>query len=103
MTTGWKVDLIFRRDRAFSRSEFARRRPVVIAGVSTAVASVEDMILAKLEWAKLGGSERQRRDVIAMLAVQGATIDRTYLQRWAAILDVEDDLRTATESAGTAG
>lgn len=51
--TGWKVDLIIRRDRPFSRSEFARRRPVRIEGVEVHVASPEDVILAKLEWARL--------------------------------------------------
>jgi hypothetical protein len=47
-TTGAKVDLIVRKDRPFSRSEFERRQPVVIMGVATAVATVEDTILAKL-------------------------------------------------------
>jgi hypothetical protein len=99
VATGWKVDLIIRKERPFSRSEFARRQAVVIAGVPTAVASVEDTILAKLEWAKAGGSDRQRRDVIAMLTVQGETIDTAYLHHWAQILGVTDDLRAAVEAA----
>lgn len=99
VTTGWKVDLILRRDRPFSRSEFDRRHPVVIAGVQTAVATVEDTILAKLEWARAGGSERQRRDVVAMLAVQGDRIDAGYLHRWAEALGVTDDLQAAMATA----
>ena len=99
VTTGWKVDLIIRKDRPFSRTEFDRRRPVVLAGVPTAVASVEDTILAKLEWATAGDSDRQRRDVIAMLAVQAATLDMAYLRHWAQILDLTDDLEAAIESA----
>jgi hypothetical protein len=31
--TGWKVDLIVRKDRPFSREEFRRRQPAVIGGV----------------------------------------------------------------------
>ena len=85
VATGWKVDFIIRKDRPFSHSEFARRQPVTIAGVATAVASVEDTILAKLEWAKAAGSDRQRRDVVAMLAVQRDTIDTAYLREWADI------------------
>lgn len=96
--TGWKVDLIIRKDRPFSRSEFARRQPVTMAGVATAVASAEDTILAKLEWARAGGSDRQRRDVVAMLTVQGDTIDRDYLWHWAEILGLTDDLRAAVEA-----
>jgi len=95
LTTGWKVDLVIRKDRAFSRSEFNRRQPVVIAGVATSVATAEDTILAKLEWAKQGGSDRQRRDVVAMLAVQGATLDGAYLNHWAEELDVSEDLEAA--------
>lgn len=103
VATGWKVDLIIRKDRPFSHSEFARRQPVVIAGVDTAVASVEDTVLAKLEWAKAGGSDRQRRDVVTMLAVQRDTIDTTYLRHWAEVLDVTEDLHAAIEVAAIEG
>ena len=40
--TGAKVDLISRKDRPFSRSEFERRKPVVIMGVATSVAATEE-------------------------------------------------------------
>jgi hypothetical protein len=96
--TGAKVDLIVRKDRPFSRSEFERRRRVVIMGVATAVATVEDTILAKLEWAR-GGSDRQRRDVVGMLAAQADTLDREYLARWAPELGVEQELALAMETA----
>lgn len=97
--TGWKVDLIIRKERPFSRSEFDRRQQVVIAGVRTAVATVEDTILAKLEWGRAGGSDRQRRDVVGMLAVQGDRVDRGYLDRWAGVLGVADELKAVLESA----
>lgn len=70
----------------------------MIMGVPTAVATVEDTILAKLEWAG-GGSERQRRDVIGMLATQGDRVDRDYLAHWAVELGVERDLAEAFEIA----
>ena len=99
LTTGWKVDLIICKDRPFSRSEFARRQPVSIADVDTAVATVEDTILAKLEWAKTGGSDRQLRDVVAMLTVQHGTIDTDYLAHWAQVLGLTDDLRAALNAS----
>lgn len=46
MVTGWKVDLIPRKRRAFSEAEFARRSQLEVMGVSTYVASVEDVIVA---------------------------------------------------------
>ncbi len=101
VTTGWKVDLIIRKDRPFSQAEFARRRPTVMLGVPTAVASAEDTVLAKLEWARSGDSDRQRRDAIAILGVQQTTLDTTYLRHWAEILDLSDELNAALASART--
>jgi hypothetical protein len=99
VTTGWKVDLITRKERPFSQTEFARRQPISILGVSTAVATVEDTVLAKLEWAKAGDSDRQRRDVDAMLGVQHTTIDTAYLRRWADNLGVSEELDAALRAA----
>jgi hypothetical protein len=40
---------------------------VELQGVSLFVASAEDVILSKVEWSKLGGSQRQLEDVVAIL------------------------------------
>jgi len=80
--TGWKVDLIVRRDRPFSIEEFGRRRAATLFGVAVDVASPEDTIIAKLEWTRAGESERQLRDIAGILRVSGDTLDRAYLQRW---------------------
>ena len=47
--TGWKIDFIFRRNRAFSREEFERRSAMNLLGVDVFMASAEDTILAKLD------------------------------------------------------
>jgi hypothetical protein len=52
------------------------------------VAPVEDVILTKLEWAKLGASARQIEDVASLLRFHGEEIDSAYLQRWIAALEV---------------
>jgi hypothetical protein len=92
MTTGWKVDVIIRKHRPFSVEELSRRRLAQIAGVAVYVASPEDTVIAKLEWSKAGGgSERQRRDVAEIVAAQGATLDRAYIERWVAELDLDDE------------
>lgn len=88
--TGWKVDLMIRRDRAFSRIEFDRRTPVPELGPSVAIATAEDTIIAKLEWAREGESERQLRDVSRILAVSGEDLDFDYLDRWVGQLDLRD-------------
>ena len=58
LESGWKVDLIMRKDRAFSRSEFERRELAAIDATEVFVATAEDTIVAKLEWARAGKSER---------------------------------------------
>jgi hypothetical protein len=66
------------------------------------VASAEDTVLAKLQWYRDGGgvSDRQWNDVLGVLKIQGATLDRAYLEEWARELDVLDLLRRALDDAG---
>jgi hypothetical protein len=88
--TAWKIDVIFRKARAFSREELARRLPANILGVDVFLATAEDTVLAKLEWAKLGESERQLRDVRGILDVKGDALDRAYIERWLDDLGVRE-------------
>lgn len=90
--TAFKVDLIVRKDRAYSREEFRRRRRFEVFARERWFASAEDTILSKLEWAKMGQSERQFRDAVAVARVQGASLDMEYLRKWAQVLDVEHEL-----------
>jgi hypothetical protein len=89
--TAFKVDLIIRKERRFSREEFARRERRDLGGLAATIATPEDSILSKLEWArKAGGSERQLADALGVLQVCGERIDRAYIEKWAAPLGVED-------------
>jgi predicted nucleotidyltransferase len=88
--TGWKVDFIVRKSRAFSLEEFERRHPAMIESTNVVVASAEDVIIAKLEWAKLGESERQLRDVASILSIRGSDLDVPYIDTWVEQLDIAD-------------
>lgn len=88
--SGWKADLVVRKERLFSREEFGRRVPATVLGVALFVASAEDTILAKLEWAARTDSERQLMDVAGILRVKRAALDRDYIDRWARALGVVD-------------
>lgn len=94
--TAWKVDLIIRKARPFSVGELARRGPATIDGVEVFVASAEDTAIAKLEWAKEGGSDRQIDDVRRMLAVQRGSLDSEYIARWIRELGLEAEWARAT-------
>ncbi len=89
MGSGIKVDIIVRKDDPYRRLELERRQRVEIEGLATWVVSREDLILSKLAWGKLSGSELQRRDVAALWHTD---MDRPYLRRWAQELMVADDL-----------
>jgi hypothetical protein len=97
LATGWKIDFIIRKQRAFSREEFERRRPADLSGVEMDVASAEDVLLAKLEWAKRGGSARQIEDAAGIIRLQGDRLDTAYVQRWVAALGLEEQWRAAEE------
>lgn len=89
--TAFKVDVIVRKERPFSQAEFGRRqRSELVPGLSVSLATAEDTIVAKLEWArKAGESERQLKDVAGVLDVR-KDLDRDYIARWARELGVLD-------------
>jgi hypothetical protein len=95
LETMFKVDLFIAKDDVFDHAQLNRR---VARGVAENldrnifILSAEDTILAKLRWYRLGGeqSERQWRDVLGVVKVQGTQLDFEYMNEMAAILQVED-------------
>jgi hypothetical protein len=99
MATGWKIDLIIRKARAFSREEFRRRQLVDLDDLALFVASAEDVILSKLEWSKRAQSHRQVEDVAAILSMRSESLDRSYLEKWIAELELESQWSDAQRTA----
>jgi len=97
--TTWKVDLIFRKNREFSRIEFDRRRSHIIGGVRVQIATAEDILIAKLEWAKLGESERQIEDAAGVIERQGEKLDRAYVEHWVEQLNLRTQWQKALVKA----
>lgn len=95
LATGFKVDIVIKKDRAFSDEELARRMTGQLAGRPTRFASAEDTILAKLEWSRDAASDRQYADAQGVMSVQGASLDWGYLERWADDLGVSELLDRA--------
>ena len=102
LATGWKIDLILRKSRPFSREEFDRRLVVDFRGLRLAIATAEDVVIAKLEWAKLSQSQRQIEDAAAILRIRSSELDRAYLQRWIRQLLLQKQWEAACQAAGVA-
>jgi hypothetical protein len=100
LDTGFKVDLIIRKSRPFSQTEFSRRQKVNFLGQTRWFATAEDIILAKLEWAKTGQSERQFTDALNVAKIRRNDLNWPYLQRWAADLGVMDLLERLHNEVG---
>jgi hypothetical protein len=92
---GWKADLILIKERAFSTGEFNRREPAEVEGIPLMIATPEDVLLSKLEWAKIGGSERQIADAAGILTMQGAQLDLAYVERWVVELGLQAEWAAA--------
>jgi|SRR5580698_1040841 len=100
LATGWKIDFIICKARAFSQVEFGRRRRVELQGLSIFVASAEDIVIAKLEWAKLAASQRQIEDVTAILKLRWESLDHSYLEKWIRELGLAQEWDVALRGAG---
>ena len=100
MTTGWKIDLIIRKSRAFSEEEFRRRQRVQLQDIPLFVASAEDVVISKLEWARLAQSQRQLEDAAGILRMHWDTLDRAYLKKWVQELGLTAEWKIVRRAAG---
>jgi hypothetical protein len=97
--SGWKADFIVQKPDSFNESEFGRRYRANLDGIELTIATAEDVVLAKLDWAKLGGSSRQIEDAAAVLRARAPHLDWDYLERWTRHLGVEIQWGAALDTA----
>lgn len=104
--TALKVDLFVAGGTPLDAAQLARRQAVDLGeGRRLYVHPPEDILLQKLRWYRLGGevSDRQWRDVLAIVRVQGRRLDRDYLREGAGILAVSDLLDRVLAQAADQG
>jgi hypothetical protein len=103
--TSIKVDLFIAGGTPLDHDLLQRRVSVEPAGSGEQrlwVHSPEDILLQKLRWFRRGGevSDRQWRDVLAIVRTQGTRLDRNYLAAGADRLQVIDLLERAMAGNG---
>jgi hypothetical protein len=89
--SGLKIDVIIPGATEYEQNRFTRGRKVQVApDFAATFASPEDVIIKKLQFFKIGNSDRHLRDIAGVLKVSGATIDRDYIEKYADQFGVAD-------------
>lgn len=106
LETTEKADIFVMRNDAFAYSKMERRQLYIPvnrpASEAIYLCSPEDTVLQKLVWYRMTKNESQRqwRDVLGVLKIQGDRLDFDYLQKWSEELSLSDLLETAYTESG---
>lgn len=91
-SSGMKADFYLLAEGEYPRIALGRRRREKFLDQDIWVISPEDLILAKLQWAKKGESSRQIEDAEGICRTQKDRLEFAYLDAWARKLAVVDSL-----------
>jgi len=85
-TSGLKVDVIIKKRDDFDKARFSRIMNFKMDDVGVNFSSPEDVILKKMEFYKMGGSEKHLRDIMGMIKISEELINFEYIEKWVSIL-----------------
>jgi hypothetical protein len=89
LSSGWKMDFIIAEESEYGRTALQRRRAIQVGERAVYFASPEDVLIAKLRWAKLGGSDRQLQDAAGIVSTQGDKLNVGYVEHWVRELSLD--------------
>jgi hypothetical protein len=96
-----KADLFVAQTTAFAQSKMQRRVQYPLPdGSKLWMTAPEDIVLQKLVWGRGRQSEKQWRDVLGVLKLQGDRLDFDYLWYWSVELGLAAALDQAFREAG---
>jgi hypothetical protein len=103
--SGNKLDVMVLSGSEHDRLRMQRRRKLELEPtLSPYFAAPEDVILKKLQYYQMGGSEKHLRDIASMLLIQRDNIDQKSITEWAAKLGVAEEwawVRNRVDEANT--
>jgi hypothetical protein len=84
--TALRADVYLAGDDPLHRWGLERARPYDVDGEAVVFAPAEYVIVNKLRYYAMGGSERHLRDIAAMLDISAGRVDIAAVERWVAEL-----------------
>jgi len=88
LSSGLKIDVMVKRNAFFDNSRFSRIKRLKLEEKEINFASPEDVIIKKMEFYKMGGSEKHLRDITGIMKIYKGKIDFQYLNHWISIFNL---------------
>ncbi|UCD30504.1 MAG: hypothetical protein JSV03_08565 [Planctomycetota bacterium] len=99
--SGFKIDIIIPEDTTYNRSRFSRAMRVKPGeDYEASFASIEDVIIKKMEFYRDGGSEKHLRDITGVLKISGDRVDHTYIADWVLRLGLDSVWKAVLKRMG---
>ena len=100
LESAFKIDVFIQKDTEFEKQLLSRRKFMKLSDrfeKAFSIVSAEDIILLKLRWYQQTGcsSQKQWKDILAVLEVQKDELDLGYLKKWAGVLKIDQLLANA--------
>lgn len=81
----FQIELFRLSDDAHDRMRFDRRiRQTIFPGVAVSLPTAEDVIIQKLRWSRGAKRPKDFADTVAVMQVQGESLDWPYIEHWCA-------------------
>lgn len=96
-----RADLMIADDTPYAKQQFSRRRRYAFPNqVEVYLSAPKDLVISKLRWEMRSSSEKQQRDVLAILKVQQQALDYPYMYNWAEHFQLSQPLAALITAAG---
>ena len=92
--SGTKVECWILKAEPYPQAMLKRRKRAKLGGHTFYVLSPEDLILTKLQWYVLSGSDKHMNDVQSVIRGQREKLDMPLIRKWGPKLSVSEYLRS---------